>query len=420
MTPPVSDAVGVRPPGEVRGICFSFFACGTFLPPIPGRNGGLVNELTRRGHRVFYYDYPPVRLRSLVSRRLRELCSLPVPLRPRFDPNQNPTLIPAPIAAPAFKLTGLTRRIERMRLRRVLRPRIELPFRLEPERCHVALVDNPWWRPFVKLDHYRLVCYDLMDHFEVFSGKFDYRRFEVWEHELLKMSNVVFYSAESLREYAASRTQARMVSLPNAGDAEFFRHQAATLPVPADIAAVPGPRVGFVGAIFRWLDFNLMAQVMKSMPEVSFVFIGPVENWQRLAALTELANFHHLGVKPYSGVAAYVAAFDVCICPFKTDDVGQAVDPVKVYDYFALGKPVVTTRIREMAKLHPLAYVADSPEQFAQCIRQALAEKNPELTAGRVEHARANSWSRRVDLLLSVIEEELRREELHRSTDGPR
>ncbi len=410
----------VHPSCEGRGLCFSFFACGTFLPPIPGRNGGLVGELTRRGHRVFYYDYPPVTLRSLVASRLHKPRSLPVLLRPRLNPSLNPTLIPAPVGTPGFRLTELTRRIERMRLRLVLRPRIELPFRLEPERCHVALIDNPWWHQFVSLDPYRLVCYDLMDHFEVFSGKFDYRRFEVWERELLRMSNVVFYSAGSLREYAASRTHARMVSLPNAGDADFFRCRAATLPVPADIAAVPGPRVGFVGAIFRWLDFGLMAQVMKSMPEVNFVFIGPVENWQRLTALTELANFHHLGIKPYSEVAAYVAAFDVCVCPFKTDDVGQAVDPVKVYDYFALGKPVVTTRIREMAKLQPLAYVADSPEQFSQCIRQALAERNPELTARRVEHARANSWSRRVDLLLSVIDEELRRRELQEPTGGLR
>jgi glycosyltransferase involved in cell wall biosynthesis len=271
----------------------------------------------------------------------------------------------------------------------------------------VALIDNPWWRPYINLGDYRVVCYDLMDLFGVFSGRFEYGQFEVWERELLGLSDVVFYTADSLREHASSRTNARLVSLPNAGDPEFFRHQSTTLPVPADIAAVPGPRVGFVGSVFRWLDFSLMAQVMKSMPDVSFVFIGPVENWRRLAALTELANFHHLGVKPYSEVAAYENAFDVCICPFKTDDIGQAVDPVKIYEYFALGKPVVATRIHELTKLQPMTLIADNADEFVLRIRQGLSESNPELSAQRVSFALENSWARRVDRFLEVVEEEL-------------
>lgn len=389
-------------------LCFSFFAGVSYLQILRGRCGALVDELTRRGHRVFYYDYPPVNLRGILMRRLRERRSLPVQIRPHFNASQNPTLIPAPIGISALKFTGCTRRIEQLRLRRVLAPQITLPLRLEPARRHVAIVGNPWWRQFLNDQRFDLVCYDLVDHFEVFSGRFNYRRFEAWEREQLQRSDLVFYTAERLREYANSRTSARLVSLPNAGNAEFFRRQAAALPLPADIASIPRPRAGFVGAIFRWLDFDLLAHVMKALPEVHFVFIGPVEDWGLLSALTGLGNFHHLGLKPYEQVPAYLNAFNVCLCPFKTDDVGQAVDPVKMYEYFALGKPVVASRIYELAKLQPMTYVADHAEEFASGIRQALAESGSELAARRVEFALENSWARRVDRLIAEVRQELK------------
>ena len=166
---------------------------------------------------------------------------------------------------------------------------------------------------------------------------------------------------------AGTRPAASCIS-PNAANAELFRQRAGNATEPDDIRAIPHPRVGFVGAIFRWLDLELVARAMKSLSNVSFVFIGPLEHEGIIAHLRQFPNFHHLGVKPYETVPAYVNAFDVCLCPFKTDRVGQAVDPVKIYEYFALGKPVVATAIHELVKLQPMTYIADNVNELRSCV----------------------------------------------------
>jgi glycosyltransferase involved in cell wall biosynthesis len=366
-----------------------------------------VDELTSRNCRVFYYDYPPLSMRDVVFRRRYQKRSLPLQTRPNFDLNANPVVVPAPLSMPFAGRLELTRRLEQVRLRRWFGSKTRIPFRAEPLRPHVAVVGFSWWLQFIDLEEYDLVCCDLVDDVEVGAGKAQYERLAALERSLLERSDIVFYTADRLGEYARRHATGRVVHLPNAANAELFRRRAEESPEPADITAIPHPRVGFVGAIFRWLDLELVARAVESLPDVSFVFVGPLEHETIIEHLRQLPNFHHLGVKPYEAVPSYVNAFDVCLCPFKTDRVGQAVDPVKIYEYFALGKPVVATRIHELAKLQPMTCIADNADEFARATKQAVAEQSPELVARRVRFALDNSWASRIDDFLSVIAQEL-------------
>jgi len=83
----------------------------------------------------------------------------------------------------------------------------------------------------------------------------------------------------------------------------------------------------------------------------------------------------------------------------------DAVDPVKVYEYLALGKPVVASFIPEMAKFGELVRTATDAESFCAQVRTALVDRDPELRVKRQAYADANSWSRRIDELLAAIQE---------------
>lgn len=262
---------------------------------------------------------------------------------------------------------------------------------------------NPWWQQYLEPGDFNLLCYDLIDDPVVFSGPDHYHEFLEWEKRLLARSDIVFYTAEVLGRKAEQNTSAKCFRLPNGVEAEWFQNRARDLPELADVAAIPRPRAGFVGSIFHWIDIEFVSAVIAGLPGVSFVFAGPVERPGMLDSLLSLRNFHYLGPKPYDQVPAYVNSFDVCLSFFKLDRLADAVDPVKVYEYLSLGKPVVASDIPEMAKFGDLVTTARDPAAFAQLIRAGIAEDSSDLKRRRAEYALKNSWSKRIDQMIEAI-----------------
>jgi GT2 family glycosyltransferase len=87
----------------------------------------------------------------------------------------------------------------------------------------------------------------------------------------------------------------------------------------------------------------------------------------------------------------------VALIPFKLNTLTRAVDPVKLYEYFSGGKPVVATMMKEVERCASLVYTASDPEEFALQIDRALKESDPQLRAQRINFARANTWAARVE-----------------------
>jgi hypothetical protein len=108
-----------------------------------------------------------------------------------------------------------------------------------------------------------------------------------------------------------------------------------------------------------------------------------------------------LGLKPHSDLPAYLAHFDVCIIPFEASELIQATSPLKVFEYLAMGKPVVATLMRELEGL-PYVLVSKTDEEFLQNIGKALdCHPGPEVTA---EFAKQQSWEKRIETLLELME----------------
>jgi GT2 family glycosyltransferase len=164
------------------------------------------------------------------------------------------------------------------------------------------------------------------------------------------------------------------------------------LPLPK---GTPKPIVGYFGAIADWLDLDLIAAVARLRPAYSFVLIGDVQE-RDVSQIEALPNVFLLGRKPYADIPSYLHGFDVCTIPFLLNDVTQATDPVKLYEYFSLGKPVVATDMPELSQCAGLLYIAHDADQFAAQIDAALAESGPHLAARRRDFAAANTWSSRV------------------------
>jgi glycosyltransferase involved in cell wall biosynthesis len=383
---------------------FCFFAGLPFRQLLRGRTGAMVDLLVKRGHPMAFFEYPPVGLREMLHRDINSTHTWPEYLAHRVNWQQNLVVVPQ---IPPFPFSRHSRLIRDWNYRRQTRW-----YHSSIQRCiaptnrpSVAIVNIPWWRQFLRRGDFDILCYDLIDDPIVFCDPTQYDKFLQWETELVAESQIVTYSADALGSKAARNPHARLVHLPNGVDSAWFRNRAAVLPVPEDVSRIPAPRAGSVGSIFHWTDIDLAARVIGALPDISFVFVGPLGHPSIINPLLRLRNFHYLGPKPYNLVPAYINSFDICLSFFKRDRLSDAVDPVKVYEYLALGKPVVASFIPEMAKFGELVRTATDAESFCAQVRATLVDRDPELRVKRQAYADASSWSRRIDELLAAIQE---------------
>jgi glycosyltransferase involved in cell wall biosynthesis len=168
---------------------------------------------------------------------------------------------------------------------------------------------------------------------------------------------------------------------------------------PADVAQLKRPRVGFIGGIdAHTFDPDLFLAVSQRVPEAAFAMIGSCslpEGW------CPHPNVHILGRRPYEDIARYMAAMDVLIMPWNRSEWIKACNPVKLKEYLAVGRPVVTTDFPALQGWRDLVRVADDAETFAAAIRAALAEPCAAETA-RVRVA-GESWDVKARLVAEAI-----------------
>lgn len=170
-------------------------------------------------------------------------------------------------------------------------------------------------------------------------------------------------------------------------------------PGPADVAVLKRPRVGFIGGIdAHTFDPPLFVEVARRLGDVEFVLIGGCslpEDW------CPLPNVKLLGRKPYDEVARYMAAMDVLIMPWNDSEWIKACNPIKLKEYLAVGRPIVTTDFPALGRFRELVRVGEGPAAFACAIRQALAQP---YDADKARNSVASEgWNAKADYLLENL-----------------
>jgi glycosyltransferase involved in cell wall biosynthesis len=198
-------------------------------------------------------------------------------------------------------------------------------------------------------------------------------------HDCQQHADLLFANSRETSEWLAEK-HPDVTYLSNGVDDRMF-DPARPYTVPADVAAIAQPRVGYAGKMQELFDVALVEQLIAAMPDVNFVFIGQQLNPQWTKSLWQYPNAHYLGDKPYHLLPSYLAAFDVGIIPY--DAARQhGGDPIKFYEYLAMGLPIVTTNIGGVAAFqgYPQVCIAETPDHFANGLTaflNQLQEKRP-------------------------------------------
>lgn len=184
--------------------------------------------------------------------------------------------------------------------------------------------------------------------------------------------------------------------LPNGVD---FATVAAAQPEPADLAAIPGPRIGYCGWLKNQLDWALIEALVARHTDRSFVFAGAVAPHPgleaRLAALDAHPNVHLLGAKTPQELLAYPQHFDVCIMPYMRNAYTDCIYPLKLHEYLGSGSPVVGTPIRTLRDFSEVVELASTLDEWSEALERALGPDaaTSEAAARRQAVARSHDWN---------------------------
>jgi glycosyltransferase involved in cell wall biosynthesis len=337
----------------------------------------------------YYVEYPAVR--RLVARRSRYLKqSLQTRLLKKHNDN----------AEDAFVLTwlGVPRFFRGSTVRRTLRQRCG------KTQTKVAIVASPFWEPFVSKDDFDLVCYDYLDPVELTVS--DFYPVQEQHKKLIGKSDIIFVTAQNLREDALSIAEEKdVVTVSNGTDAKFFETNKNSHEI-TDYTRTNKKRVGYMGTYDR-VDMDLIYATAQELTEVDFLLIGPLDQQHQRRAHQKPENVFILGTKKYVQLPAYVQIFDVGLIPFKPSMIADSSDPVKLYDYFSLGKPVVATGgLRELKKFDDghLLRAAETQDEFVNGINAFLKYDETAWQESRRQIARQNSWLSKATIIIRSIE----------------
>lgn len=158
--------------------------------------------------------------------------------------------------------------------------------------------------------------------------------------------------------------------------------------------------LGYHGTLANWIDYDLL-RLAADDGRFEIVLIGlEHDNSFEASGLNSHPRVHYLGGKPYSILNQYVACYDIALLPFVKNDLADTVSPVKIFEYMAAGKPIITTDLLECRKYRS-CMIAEEQEAFITRLEDAMAKKNDQdyLLTLSIE-ADENSWRKKaMDIL---------------------
>jgi glycosyltransferase involved in cell wall biosynthesis len=247
-----------------------------------------------------------------------------------------------------------------------------------------------------KLKEDRLVyyCYD-----EISAAQWAGKHGPRLENQFVKVCDTVVCSSEGLQNKLA-QMHPKVFVVKNGVDFNQFYQKTPDSMLPTIPGKQPGQKVvGYLGSVDDRLDFDLLEAQFRRFSDALFLFVGRVQEEQIRQRLLAFPNVSLAGPQPAAGLQGWVQQMDVCLIPFVKNKFTAGIYPLKVNEYLAAGKPVVSTRFAPLQEFEGIVFLAE-PSQFGDAMQAALdgGEK-----AEYQEFARNNDWMQRAESLEKIL-----------------
>jgi len=276
---------------------------------------------------------------------------------------------------------------------------------LPTDKKIILLVLSPYGVDAIGLYDEVLSVFDIFDNYGEFPGEEKIREIiRDASEEAIGKADLVLATHEELREWA-SGDNPNSVLLKNGCDPGHFKSGGVT-PEPSelllDISTLPGPVIGYMGDIADWMAWDCITTAASRHPDWSFVLLG---TWKRSHPQpSDMPNIYVPGRVSYETLPYYANQFTVGTIPFILNELTRVVNPLKLYEYFSMGIPVVSTPLPEIVEHEGLAYVAGTPDEFNALLEVAVREgPDAPVREKRIDLAMRNSWQIRGEELRDLL-----------------
>lgn len=259
------------------------------------------------------------------------------------------------------------------------------------------------------MGHSYVSLYDCVD----FSSSLDARVHADIKHKEGRLIQDVHYFVVNSHALQKRFDSHSPIVVPQGFDLETYKTAAIT--ASSKLHGIKKPIVGYVGGINYRLDYPLLTALARDHPEWSFVFVGEkqvqksedryIHTKQRMKKLFSLENVVHIPKQAKSALPAIISGFDVCLIPYNSEIAfNEYCYPMKLFEYFYMGKPVVSTLIKALLPLRPYVSIARNAREFSQAIAHALRNKvNEKFKKQQRQLAIDNSWEAKVQRISQYV-----------------
>ncbi len=256
---------------------------------------------------------------------------------------------------------------------------------------------------------HRLSCYRVADRLDQF------KRIPpssvILQRELIRRVDFVMATSQSLYEWVRQVRRHDVYYLPNGVSDNFLQPK---LPRPSDFPDTSLPVAVYLGTIDTRFDLETIEQAIKSSKKFHFLIIGPITEKTlvpRINKLQQEYNFSWLGPKKQNEAISYLQHSDIGIIPFYLNDLTEAVNPIKYYEYLACGLPVVAPPLRELSYMKGPIHFYHDHDTFLDVLDQANQER-ADNQEQYIRFALENSWNQRYEYVKQIVNKGISTKEL--------
>lgn len=244
------------------------------------------------------------------------------------------------------------------------------------------------WGRFLDSDSPKVI-YDKMDD-NVLMNKNPHIKLNLkyWEEVVLNRASAIFVTAKKFYN-ELSRTYSNVTLLPNAVDGSFL---------PSASKRQDVKTYGYIGTIGHWFDNEAIIKIAEANPDASIILVGPC-----LQEKIEMQNVKYIGRVPKSEVNKWISKFDICLYPFKQNELLETINPVKIYEYLYMNKPVIAVKSTETVQFLPYIHCYSTYDELEKLSKEDLLCPFTSDEKGEL-FAKDNTWKQRVNVINQVID----------------
>jgi glycosyltransferase involved in cell wall biosynthesis len=234
---------------------------------------------------------------------------------------------------------------------------------LDIQNDYVLFSSAPLFVPLIKKLYPKVFIFDAQDNLLKSALYRNVSNLQNYYNYCVENADLIYTnSPETASWLSTEKITAKFIS--NGVDLEMFSKNNQYV-IPEDLKKFTKPIVGYAGKMQEIFDVELIKELLIKFPKTNFVFIGQILNPRWMKNLWTFPNAHYLGDKKYDLLPAYLHFFDICIVPIsQTRQHGG--DPIKIYEYIAAGKPVISTNTggTEKLSIYPQVKVTGTQVEF--------------------------------------------------------